>query len=118
MTYDYSVPAATAIRLVKRFGQSATLRRSVYASGFDPGAATVTDTPCRVAVTDYSTRERDGTKIRVGDKKVLMSTEGLGSIEPTTQDKLLIGGVVHVIVDVSTLSPAGTPVLHTLQVRK
>lgn len=115
--FDYGRSRATAERLIKRFGQSAVLRRSTVGAGHNPSAPTQTDYAVQIMVSEYAVYHRDGTVIKAGDKKVIVSTEGL-SVEPVTTDKLLIESVVHSVVAVDKLSPGGTAVMFTLQCRR
>lgn len=118
MTFDYARSKATADRLLTRFGQAATLRRpTTSGTAYNPTQGTPTDYTATVVVTDFSNREIDGTRVLATDKKALMAKASL-AIEPTTSDKLLIGGVAHSIVRVETLSPGGTTLAWTLQCRR
>lgn len=117
MTFNYARPRASAERAIAKYGQTAQLRR-VTTSG-TPYAPTVTnaDHACKVLVETYSDADIDGTRIKAGDKRVLISTAGL-TVEPTSSDKLVIGGVVHQIIRCEPLSPGGTVVMWTVQARK
>lgn len=118
-TFNYARSKQTAERLIKRFGQSASLKLTTPGDGpaYNPGEPTVTTYPCTLAIFDYRNSERDGTLIRAGDKLVYLSTEGL-SVTPETSDHLVIGGLDHSIVEVQPLSPAGTAVYFQVQVRR
>lgn len=115
----YTDLRATAAALLTDKGQSMTLTKRTSGT-YDPatGAATVTEATYSVtgAVFDFPAAVIDGTLIQQGDKKVLISVLGL-SVEPDADDSLTIGGTAHQIVQVKKLSPAGTTVLWTLQVR-
>jgi hypothetical protein len=115
----YTDLRATAAALLTDKGQSMTLTKRTSGT-YDPatGAATVTEATYSVtgAVFDFPAAVIDGTLIQQGDKKVLVSALGL-SVEPDVDDSLTIGGTAHQIVQVKKLSPAGTTVLWTLQVR-
>ena len=50
------------------------------------------------------------------DKKVYVAIKGL-AIQPTTTDKVIIGGVVSTIVEAKPLNPAGIIVLFEFQIR-
>ena len=117
-SFDYAKSAATADRLITRFGQAATLIRQVQISGpdYDPTFAKQSR-DCTIAVLDYENREIDGTRIQAGDKKVLVSAVGL-SPEPSTVDRIDIGDEEHAIISVKPLSPAGTPVFYEVQARR
>jgi hypothetical protein len=69
-----------------------------------------------MVVLDYADSDRDGTLIQYGDKKVLVSVEGL-TIEPKLSDKVSIGGSSHNIVAIKPLNPGGTIVMYEIQIR-
>lgn len=115
--FDYSRTRATAARLIKKFGQSVQVRRTIkIGPDWDP-TFTEENYSALAAVLDYTDREINGTLILAGDKKVFVSTEGL-SITPELSDKLSIGGLVHSIMQVKPLSPAGLVVFWELQCRR
>ena len=116
-SFDYTRTRATAERLIARFGQTGTLRRTVSDSDpFNP-TQTTTDYSCTFAVLDYAQKDVDGTLIKQTDQMVYLSTSGL-SVTPTTTDRLVAGGAVLTVVNVKPLSPAGTVVFYELQVRR
>lgn len=107
----------TASRLIGKFGQAGAIRRTT-ASGaaYDPETV-ITDHACQLAVLQYNDDKIDGTLIMRGDKLIYLSTAGL-TIEPSTADKLVIGGEEHAIVNVKPLSPAGLVVFWEVQARR
>jgi hypothetical protein len=115
-SFDYERSRAAAERLIARFGQAASLRRTT-ASGadYDP-ALTVEDFPCLLVDLDHRERRIDESSIRQDDRMVYLSAAGL-SVTPTLADRLLIGGAEHAIVSVQPLSPDGTIIVWQLQVR-
>lgn len=116
MTFDYAKSRTTAERLIKRFGQSATLTQTASSGpSYDP-VQTTTDHECTLAVLSYNDSDIDGTLVQQGDKVVYLSAEGL-SVVPTKDDRLKIGGEVHEIIYLMPLSPAGTVVFWKVQVR-
>lgn len=116
MTFDYTRSRATAERLLVKFGQAATLRRKALTGpAYDP-TVTTADHACTVVVQDYADAMIDGTRIKRGDKKVLVSTKGL-TIDPTAADALVIGGTSHEVVMVKPLAPGGTVVMWEVQAR-
>lgn len=120
MAFDYTRAADTAERLLTTFGARGAIRRQTPGSGpsYDPGPPVLTDHPATVAVTAYTAREIDGTRILARDKKALVSPAGL-PIEPTTSDKLLdASGQAYTIVNVEAVRPAEVTVLWKLQVRR
>ena len=109
---------ATAVQMLAEFGAPAVLRRTSVGSGAprNPGAGTPMDYPCTVFLDGYSARDRDGTRIKAGDKKVLLSTDGIPA--PSTSDQMVIDGQVHSILDIASTWVQGTTVLWTLQCRR
>lgn len=116
-SFDYAHIRATAARLIAKFGQAGAIRRTTTSgSSYDPETVT-TDHACQLAVMQYTDDKIDGTLIMRGDKLVYLSTAGL-SIEPSTADKVVIGGEEHAIVNVKPLSPAGLVVFYEIQARR
>ena len=122
----YTDLRSTADTLLRDKGQAMTLTQ-IAAGAYDPDTGTSTPTeaehPVRGAVFDYSERTiagsatADGTLIQAGDRKVLLSAQGL-TVVPAPGWKLTIGAVVWQIVNVKTSDPGGVAVLYTLQVRR
>lgn len=114
--FDYTRSRATADRLIARYGQTGQLLVYTKTGTYDP-TVTYPATACTLVVLEYESREVDGTRVLATDKKVLLKATGL-SAAPKTSDRLSIGGVEHSIVRVEPLSPGGTVVIYTLQVRR
>lgn len=119
--FDYGRAAATAERLIRKFGTVGAIRRTTVegANLYDPSSGTevITDHPAHIVLTDYSNREIDGQRILSTDRKVLV--EPAIGVEPTTLDLLVTAdGATLTIVNVDLLRPATTTVLYVLQVRK
>jgi hypothetical protein len=116
MSFDYAHSAATALRLLQRFGASATLKRQ-SAGSYDPstGSDTVTETSLTTtaAVFAYDQSYIDGTLILQGDQLAYLSNEQ----EPQQGDLLAWQGADYRVVAVKPLSPAGTVVLYEAQLR-
>ena len=118
--FDYTRTLATANRLIERFGQLGAVRRPGTPTGpsYDPTPGTPTYDPARFVITAYEARDVDGTRVLATDKKALVAPGTLPSA-PGLADKLVeADGTVWNIVDVETLKPATTALLHTVQVRK
>jgi len=116
MTFDYVRSSATAHRLITRFGWAAILRRIANSGdGWNP-AQSNTDYTVTCAVMQYATREIDGTLVQAGDRRIIISPNGL-EIEPTTRDKLIVGGETYQILRVEKMAPAGTAVYYEAQCR-
>ena len=119
MTF-YSDMADTADELITEFGQSVTLKVSAGAA-YDPetgsSVVTYTDQSGHGCVVDFDKKLIDGTKVRIGDKLVLLSP--LGISEPKDGDQLAIGAETwQVVLPVTVTAPAGVAVLYEVQVRK
>lgn len=116
--FNYASTAATADRLLKRFGARVEMSRTVPGV-YDPatGTAHVTTTEQTVtaAVFDYQQRYVDGTKILAGDRQCFLSAVGV--TEPLQGDTFAWDGKSMVVVAVKKLAPAGLAVLYELQVR-
>lgn len=119
IAFDYSRPAATAKRLLTRFGQVVTVKR-VTPGGYDPatGATTADVTngySCAGAVMNYASRDIDGTLVQRGDVRVLIAPDVADA--PKTGDTLAAAGRTLTVIRVDTLAPTGTAVLYDVQAR-
>ncbi len=115
--FDYDKARAAAERLIAKFGQKGSLRRTSNSGpDYDP-VRVGEDFACSFVDLDQSQVHVADTLIQRGDRMVYLSTEGL-SITPALADKLLIGGVEHSVVDIQPLSPSETVVFWQLQVRR
>lgn len=116
MAFDYAATAATATRLLQRFGAAAPLKRQT-AGAYNPatGAApvTVTSLATTAAVFDYPQRYVDGTLIHEGDKQAFMAP----AVVPAQGDVLTWQGVDYQVISVKGTSPAGVAVLYEVQIR-
>jgi hypothetical protein len=118
--FDYAKTAATAVRLLQRFGRSAMLNRTTLgaynpATGA-PAAGTMTPHACTAALFEYAQRDIDGTHIRVGDQRAYIAPDI--ALTPQTGDTLTIGSDAWSVIASRPLSPAGVVVLHDVQVRR
>lgn len=114
--FNYTRSVATANRLIDKFGQIGAIRRTETSGDpWNPGTSD-TDYPCTLVELDYDQKDVDGTVIKLTDKKVYVAAKGL-TIQPTTTDNVIIGGVVSSIVQAKPLNPAGTVVYWELQAR-
>lgn len=110
-SFDYATTAATASRLLTRFGAACTLTRTT-AGAYDPVTATAAETTTSLAtvaaVFDYAQSYVDGTLVLAGDKQVFMASSPV----PKQGDRFTWQGVALTIVNAKAISPAGTPVLY------
>ena len=116
MTFDYANTAATALRLLTRFGASATLK--VYSgTAYDPATGTVTatytDNAATACVFDYPQKYVDGTLILAGDKQAYMASAPV----PKQGDKLAWQAVDYTVVAVKAIAPSGVAVVYEAQIR-
>lgn len=114
----YDDMAATALELLTEFGQAVTLQRYTGASVDPITGYSTAGTDASVITTGllkpYPDSMRDDTRILQGDKELVLSNEQV----PTASDKAVIGGENWSIVNIKTISPAGTPVCYFVQVRR
>lgn len=121
MSFDYTEIAATADELLSEFGQSCTLG-SVTDGAYDPAigeaGTTTTPHPVTAAIFAYPQRYVDGTLIRTGDKRALVSAVSL-TVTPKLGDKFTDAvSKQYEVIDAKEIAPAGSAVLWVLQVRK
>lgn len=118
MTFDFAKSAATALKLITKFGASATLIKRVEGN-YDPatGSNIVTETSYTVkaVLLNYRANETNtaGSLVQAKDRKVIMQAT---TVTPDVSDTFTFNGVTYRVVEVKTLSPAGIAVLHELRV--
>lgn len=120
MAFYEKMRDGSAKKLITKYGSAMTLRR-VTSDTYNPStgmtaAGTSTDYACRGLTQDYTMREIDGTNIRFGDKKVLVSASGL-AILPISGDILVSGSNSYSVISVNALAPGEVAVLYTVQAR-
>lgn len=125
MSFDYAKSAATALRLIEKFGGPVT-HKSVSAGVYDPATGTVTSSESaqsvRGVLLEYTIREkgeyeRAGTIITATDRKLLLAASGLIEV-PKNSDLIDWRGSQYKVKQVATLAPAGVPVLYELLVSR
>lgn len=111
-----------AHELLTEFGAAATLINPATGTGGTYNASTGLFTPTApttlsvtAAVFDYDQRYIDGTLIRSGDKRCLVSAIGAGT--PMQGGTFQWGGKNYAIISVRPLAPALVAVMWELQVR-
>lgn len=119
MAYDYTGLQGTATRLLASYGRAMSLRSQTYTTPntATPWNKTVTNADLAITgvVEDYRQAEVDGTKIKQGDKRILVA--GSITTAPAAGKQIVDGAVVYTIQDVTTLQPGGTALLYVCQVR-
>lgn len=116
--FDYSRPAATAKRLLDRFGQAGAISRSTP-GGYDPETGPTDpvelQSPCTVALLEFDNRQIDGELVKIGDRRALIAPDA--TFEPDAGDVLTVASEVVQVVRNRPLKPAGVIVLHDCIVR-
>ena len=114
--FNYPATAATATRLLRRFGASAVLGRETTGA-YDPATGTtpvtVTSLTTTAAVFAYDQKYIDGTLVLLGDQLAYCAP----GVEPKQGDTLTWQGRAYTVVAVKPVSPAGVPVLFEAQIR-
>jgi hypothetical protein len=126
----YEQRAASALRLIKKYGMNMVLRRvtkgTYHPSAGSTDASTVVDCAAKGIVEEYKVQDIDGTIIKNGDKSVILAASGL-AFRPDTNDFLLIGATIVNGVTVGgepwkifvnkTTAPGGIDIIHNIQLR-
>lgn len=119
--YDKAID--TTLRLIQAKGQSIFIRVVEDGGPPDPskpwkiGPSIETDYPAFGAFFDYTLKERENSRVAVGDIQCLVPAKNL-PIVPTTKMVVLRGVKAYVIKHVEILQPAEDPILYTLQCRE
>jgi hypothetical protein len=116
----YTRSAATAKRLLTKYGQWSTLTEQTPGS-YDPATASVSVTATGhtviAAAFDFAAKDIDGTLIQQGDKRVYIAAQGLAITPAPGMTWTDANANVFRVITAQPLNPAGTAVIHTLQVR-
>lgn len=115
-SFNYPATAATATRLLERFGASCTLVRTTTGA-YDPatGSNTVTtdSLPTTAAVFAYDQKYIDGTLVLQGDQLAYCAP----AVAPKQGDSFAWNSATFTVIAVKPISPAGIPVLFEAQIR-
>jgi hypothetical protein len=107
-----------ASKLMAKFGGTATIRR-ITIGAYNPttgtAAETTSDTELRGVVEDVNVREINDL-IQSGDKRLTVAAADVAAV-PSTADRVLIGGVTHQIIRVTTIEQDNTAITHELILR-
>ena len=101
---DYSTQAATADRLIDKFGGDATLIKSGGYTGPDYDKTPLPDIETTITIVDLDIKQDDRAGTLVGTQGRVIYAKASAAIEKG--DKVRINGVVHGIAMVSPLQPA------------
>jgi hypothetical protein len=123
--FDYSKTAATALRLLERFGQEVNLVIPTgSATDYDPATSSGTTAEKKearkAALFDFDRINfgmtlADGSRIQMNDRRCLMAADGTA---PTALCFVEVDGERFPIKDIKIVSPAGVPVLYDMLIRK
>ena len=101
-----------------KFGGEATIRRvtvGAYNATTGTAAETTADTVVRGVMEDVNVREVNDL-IQSGDKRLTVAAADVAAV-PSTADRVLIGGITHQVIRVTTIEQDNTPITHELILR-
>jgi hypothetical protein len=107
-----------ASKLMAKFGGTATIRRitiGVYNPTTGTAAETTSDTVLRGVLEDVNVREVNDL-IQSGDKRLTVAAADVAAV-PSTADRVLVGGVTHQVIRVTTVEQDNTAITHELILR-
>ena len=107
-----------ASKLMAKFGGVVTINRvtaGVYNPTTGTASETVAGTVVRGVLEDVSVREVNDL-IQSGDKRLTVAAADV-TAAPVTADRVLIGGVTHQIIRVTTIEQDNTAITHELILR-
>ncbi len=115
---DYAAKAATATKLLQKFGGPITLRQTIQGE-YDPDTGQVgqeiIDWPTFGAKFNYVQDHIDGTLIQRSDQELYMAAENIPP--PTTAYQVIVGTKTYPIITVQAVEPYNVPLLYILQIR-
>lgn len=118
---QYDSAVALALRLITKFGQSATLvqasRSQQTAQPWKPDTTVETSYSVKAVFLDYKINEIDGELIRRGDQRVYVPASGL-AVVPGPGDHLERDEERWTVIVCVPLNPGGTQIVYTLQARR
>jgi hypothetical protein len=107
-----------ASKLMAKFGGVVTINRvtaGVYNPTTGTSSETVAGTVVRGVLEDVNVREVNDL-IQSGDKRLTVAAADVAAV-PSTVDRVLIGGVTHQIIRVTTIEQDNTAITHELILR-
>ncbi|MFQ6184378.1 hypothetical protein ACLMJV_20830 [Sinorhizobium meliloti] len=96
--FNYSRPQATADRLIKRYGQTGSVKRITPPDPVYGGDPVETSYPAKLVPMEYDAREVDGTVILSGDMEIYISSVGL-AVVPGVGDHVTANGKTFRIIN-------------------
>lgn len=114
--------AAVAKTLTGTFGRPATLKVYLPPLYDDSTGATSSGTPtevsCSVVLSEYTDHQIDGTLIKAGDRKAIVSRSEIATKPVPDRDTLVIGSETWRIVRVTGYSSGESEAAYELQLRR
>jgi hypothetical protein len=107
-----------ASKVITKFGGEVTIRRitvGAYNTSTGTAAETTSDTVLRGVVEDVNVREVNDL-IQSGDKRLTVAAADVAAV-PSTADRVLVGGVTHQVIRVTTVEQDNTAITHELILR-
>ena len=107
-----------ASKLMAKFGGEVTINRvtaGVYNPTTGTASETVAGTVVRGVMEAVNVREVNDL-IQSGDKRLTVAAADVEAV-PSTADRVLIGGITHQIIRVTTIEQGNTPITHELILR-
>ena len=107
-----------ASKVITKFGGEVTIRRitvGAYNTSTGTAAETTSDTVLRGVLEDVSVREVNDL-IQSGDKRLTVAAADVAAV-PSTADRVLIGGITHQVIRVTTIEQDNEPITHELILR-
>ncbi|MFZ6773032.1 hypothetical protein ACO0LB_10000 [Undibacterium sp. SXout7W] len=114
----YEEAASDADELLAEFGQRVTIKR-ITSGDYDPAtsAASIATTlqMGTAVILDFGIKDIDGTLIKTGDKRMLLSA--IGITPPQVDDIVMFGASTCQIKNTNPLDPAGIIVFYDVHLR-
>ena len=110
-----------AKQLIGQFGASATFRRETRTYDVAPGKPTTSDTDTTVKLKPpepYNVSRINGSTVQEGDRTTMIDSTTLGTIVPTTNDKIVYLSTVWQIVNVAPIVSGDQTAAYELQIRQ
>lgn len=119
---EYTRSIATALRLITKRGQAVTLTTKT-AGAYDTatGATAITETTQigYGVVTEYNTKDIDGTLIKADDLLLILAASGVTTKPVADKTKAtLLSGVAYLVKHVLDIAPSGESIVYKLQLRR
>jgi hypothetical protein len=107
-----------ASKVIAKFGGEVTIRRitvGAYNATTGTAAETTSDTVLSGVLEDVSVREVNDL-IQSGDKRLTVAAADVAAV-PSTADRVLISGVTHQVIRVTTVEQDNEPITYELILR-